>query len=295
MEGSTAVHMMWHMTGPEIAAVGKALEVAGNKILGQDEKTKEQLSRLAEDTPEMKAAARTRAARIAAKERIKLRFMQPLAYVFGVGREYFEDKFLEEMAAKTSDVPVENVVAPPPSVAVPAMQALSYSFEEPALKEMYLNLLAAASDDRRSDEAHPAFAEIIRQLNPKEAVALNVFLQSNFPIVNLKEIVDENGNFRIRCRNLTQSLFVRNGKSVTIVTSNPAWIDNWERLGLVELNYLEFIIGDSAYEWVTTHQEYVWLKADESVRELEISKGILRPTDFGRLFFSAVSTRVQLA
>ena len=95
----------------------------------------------------------------------------------GVSKEYFEDTFPQEMGAEIAGVPDENLVTPPASVAVPALQGLSYTFEEPTFKEMYLNLLATASDDRRAEHAHPAFAEIIKQLAPSEAKLLNSALR----------------------------------------------------------------------------------------------------------------------
>lgn len=278
------------------AAAAKAVEVVTAKVLSEDEETKNQLVKLAEETPEMKAAARTYAARVAVKQQIKLRFIRPLAYVFGVSREYFEDRFLEEMAAKTANIPAENSVSPSPSVAVPAMQGLGYSLDEPALKEMYLNLLAAASDGRRADEAHPAFAEIIKQLNSQEAVSLNRVLQSeSIPIADLKERVDIDGRsgYLLRCRNLAPTLVAKQDSAIMLVSSNPSWIDNWERLGLVTVSYGEFINTDSAYDWLPKHPEYVRLKEDASVGPIEIGKGLLRRTDFGKLFFSAVSPAIS--
>jgi hypothetical protein len=124
------------VTGGEIAAVGKAVEVAGKKALAENEKTKDALLRVAEGTPEMKAAARSIAARIAVKERVKLLLYKPFARMVGVSQAYFEDTFPEEMAAKIADIPEENLVTPPASLAVPALLGLSYTFEEPDLKEL---------------------------------------------------------------------------------------------------------------------------------------------------------------
>ena len=71
------------------------------------------------------------------------------------------------MSVKVAEIPEENVITPSPIVAMP---------EESDLKEMYLNLLATASDNRCADQAHPAFAEIIKQLAPEEAKALSSLL-----------------------------------------------------------------------------------------------------------------------
>jgi hypothetical protein len=122
------------MSGGEIVAVGKAVEAIGKQALAEDEKTKEILLRVAEDTPEMKAAARSMAARTAVKERVKLILWKPFARMVGVSEEYFEDTFPEEIAAKVADIPDENLITPA------------------------VNLLATACDDRRADRAHPGFA-----------------------------------------------------------------------------------------------------------------------------------------
>lgn len=46
------------------------------------------------------------------------------------------------------------------------------SFEKKDIYEMYSNLLAAASDNRRNNHVHPTFPFLISQLSPLEAVIL---------------------------------------------------------------------------------------------------------------------------
>jgi Abortive infection alpha len=187
------------MTGGELVAVGKAAEAVGKNALGEDEKTEDVLLRIAEGTPEMTAAARSMAARTAVKERVKLRLYQSFARMLGVSKAHFEDTFPQEMGAKIADVPDENLITPPASVAVPALQGLSYTFEEPNLKELYLNLLATASDDRRADQAHPVFAEIIKQLAPNETKLLNVTLRMRGTVVaRIKDLVGDPTGLAIR-------------------------------------------------------------------------------------------------
>ena len=74
------------MTGGEIVVVGNAVEAVGRKALAEDEKTKEVLLRVAEDSPEMRAAARSMAARVAVTERVKLKLYQPFARMVGVSK-----------------------------------------------------------------------------------------------------------------------------------------------------------------------------------------------------------------
>ena len=69
-----------------------------------------------------------------------------------------------------------KLVAPKASLAAPAMQQLGFSLDEPALKEMYLNLLATASDNRSNSAAHPSFVEVIKQLSAEETQILNTIV-----------------------------------------------------------------------------------------------------------------------
>jgi hypothetical protein len=275
------------VTGAEIAAVGKAVEVVGKKTLGQDEKTRNELLRAAQDTPEFKAAARTAAARTAVKERIKLKLYQPFARMIGVSKAYFEDIFPEEMAAKTAEIPDEHMITPPASVAVPAMQGLSYSFEEPDLRELYLNLLTTATDDRRTDDAHPAFAEVIKQLSARETKLLNIVItRAQTPIARIEDYLGS-GGYRVKMTHLMQ-IWDQDGQKPVEVPQAPAWVDNWGRLGLVEINYQVELLGDGMYDWVTTRPEYLRISQEPGLSRLEFRKGAIERTAFGERFVRAV-------
>lgn len=281
------------MTGGEVAAAaaaGKALSVAGGKLLGVDASDKKQLRDLAKDSPAMRDAAESYAKRVAVKQAILLKIYQPLARWTGVAQSYFEGDFATEMAQKVADIPDEDVVAPKVSVAVPAMQGLAYSLEEPDLKEMYLNLLATATDGRRSDSAHPSFAEIIKQLSAGEAGLLLTLLRSGEqPIVQFKRI-SEGPGFRVMLKHVINLVVLKTGDPVEDVNV-AVYIDNWIRLGLITADYTTFMIDDSRYDWVDGRPELERLRSEvqgDGMR-IEWDKGIVRVTNFGRRFTSAIS------
>ena len=139
-----------------------------------------------------------------------------------------------------ADIPDENLITPPAGVAVPALQGLSYTFEEPNLKEMYLNLLATASDDRQADQAHPAFAEIIKQLTPNETKVLNAALKTAAtPIARVKhQLSDPPLSYRVMMSHLLPLVEKITGEPKEEPQA-PTWVDNWRRLGLVNVTYTE--------------------------------------------------------
>jgi hypothetical protein len=281
------------VTGGEVVGAGKALSATGRHVLGEDEKTKDVLLRLAEDTPEMKAAARSKAARVAVKERVKLKLYQPFARMLGVSEAYFEDRFPEEMGVKTADIPDENLVTPPASIAVPALFGLSYSFEESTLKDLYLNLLTTASDNRRNDIVHPGFAEVIKQLTSSEAKLLNVLLSNGngTTAARLKNVrTDPSRSYSTLLEHL---LPVIDDASEWIEESRvPTWVDNWSRLGLVYATYSERRARPGAYDWVMTRPEYLRFKESPGVEDLQYDAGLVEPTNFGRDFFRAVTPTI---
>lgn len=62
-----------------------------------------------------------------------------------------------------------KLVSPLDFVAVPALQALSYSMDSSELRNLYANLLAKSMNTDTRDTVHPAYVEIIKQLSPLDA------------------------------------------------------------------------------------------------------------------------------
>jgi len=250
------------MTGGEIVPVAKVAASAVTKAV-DDKDDKTALQELAAESPNMKAAAESYARRVAIKQAVLLRVYQPLALFLGVSRDYFDTEFHEDMAKKLAEIPEEYLATPSPSVAIPAMQGLSYSLEEPNLKEMYLNLLATATDDRMKENAHPSFADIIKQLSPREAsLLLDTLRSSLLPVVRLMRTFEE-GVGGVLMVNYLLPLADTNTGEPAEEPSLPVWIDNWIRLGLIEVDYGRYLTDEDRYAWVEGRPEFVRLEQDD--------------------------------
>jgi hypothetical protein len=279
------------MTGGEILPVGKAAFNTAQKALSEEPSVKEQLARMAAESPAMKAAAESYARRIAIKQGLLLKLYAPLAKWVGASKDYFEGQFAEDMSSKIADIPQESLRSPHPSVAVPAMQGLGYSLDEPSLKYMYLNLLATATDSRQGDHAHPSFAEIIKQLSGAEARLLsNVLRMKLVPIVRVKVTVPGGDGYTVALNHLVDLVIPASRQRVEN-PSAPVWIDNWERLGLVTADYTQLFTAPGKYSWVDERPEVVRLRQDGAV--VSFDQGILRATDFGSRFAAAVGLVVS--
>lgn len=282
-----------HMAGID-PLTGAALASAAKSATASDPNDNEALRDLASQSGALDPAARAYAQRLAVKQLVRLKIWQPLGMLFGVSREYFDTQFEDEMADRIRDVPEENLVTPRLSVAGPAVQGISFTVEEPELRAMYLNLLAAASDDRSADDAHPSFAEIIRQLAAEEAELLALILPTRvFAMAEIRrhaQPVDQpgpGGYTVLRSHLLPLS---QNGR-LFHDPRHAAFIDNWRRLGLVQTAYDVSLTNDERYGWVADHPEVMAQReehdAPDEVR-VAVQHGVLTVTDFGRQFWNVV-------
>ena len=306
------------MTGGEIVAAGKAVEAAGRAgkaALTEEEAVKAKLLELAENSPALQDAADAYARRIHIKQGVITKLYEPLAKLLGIQKDYFDSKFADELATRAAHIPDEAIKSPLPSVALPAMQGLGWSLEEPDLKEMYLNLLVTATDGRHPERAHPSFADIIKQLSATEAQSLLLALgvpKATFAIAQLRaSMQDAPGAFGVIVDNLFEP-FDGVLRDRFEDESEGVWIANWERLGLLTTSYSQRIAAAEAYDWVARRPEFLRVKGlfeaerleieadtaehagDEGFVQTRVARGVsfdpgmARVTDFGKRFLSAV-------
>lgn len=288
------------MTGfePAAGAAAKATVDAAGKALKSGAIETASLLEEAKGSKELRHAARQRAHRLAVRETFMNKLFAPLARLVNMKADYFDgDEFAEDMARKTAHLGEDRIVEPKANVAAQAMQGLGFSLDDPDLKEMYLNLLATASTKGRDHQAHPAFAEIIRQLTSEEASALvPVLAPGSRPMCRMhKTTSGQEGSTPIINHYLNLTAL---GITPTEPAKLAAWVDNWVRLGLVEAAYDRFLTAENAYEWVESDRLYGRLtaqaaavstaNADAPDISIGYDRGFLSPTAFGMQFRDAV-------
>ena len=168
-------------------------------------------------------------------------------------REYSLAETEKLLAKKLETVDEEKIVTPDAYVAVPALQAISYSMDSKELRNLYANLLAKAMNIDEKDKVHPAFVEIIKQLTPKEAIILNRIMDSMItPVLDLSFRVNSGGN-RLHKYNFTW-LIEFSYEEVALA------VDNLQRMGLIEIPYGESYTDDKNYDSVRKNVDYIEYK-----------------------------------
>lgn len=168
-------------------------------------------------------------------------------------------------------------------------ERLVYLDEEPDLKQMFEDLLISTVDSTKTNINHPAYVEILKQITNQEALNLKkIFSFShNLPICNIL-IKRENNQYK----SLKEYILINELGDIS-----KRELENWERLKLISIS-----IGNSslAKESYYNYAEDILARYDEELdniksslatyekANLELEKGILSFTDFGKNFAKAV-------
>lgn len=256
----------------------------GVEVLGE-------VIRLAGDDPNVKKAGGELGKTALTITRTINNALLPLAavnFAFEKARKYFADHFDQDLQKKAANIPPEDLVEPKASVAGPALQGLAFAHEEEGLKNLFLDLLAGAMDRRKADAVHPAFVEIVKQLEAEEARHLQAILKVDIlPIGTLVRQHKVNGSQIALRRHVLQMM---NGGKPAIVEGLGAMVDNWIRLGLVTVSYSDTLTDERRYEWLSARPELSAQPPETEASEFQIqwTRGIMYPTEFGKRFARAV-------
>lgn len=199
-------------------------------------------------------------------------------------RQYNFEKTKKLLAQKFDGVDPKDIVPPENYVAVPALQQISYCFDSNELRNMYANLLASSMKIQTKWEVHPAFVDIIKQLTPDEAKLLKILQGSSDDIFPVLEIMEKSSDGELV---LILSGYTDIGESILESPQNIcAYIDNLERLKLIEIDMSKRVFDDSVYEHIkqTDYVKDMIKRGNFTNENLIFVKGHFHVTAFGGQF-----------
>lgn len=207
-------------------------------------------------------------------------------FVWGVEkiREFIRDR----VAKKLEGVPPENIQPPKPHIGVPVIDALRYTGSEPDLAELYANLLATSMDRETAHRAHPGFVDMIKNMSPDEARIMRFLVRYiYYPVIDVKSTNTTDHSFEVRMRHASM-LGIDAGCQHPELTTN--YIDNLDRLGLIEVDAISSIYPPDCYGPIEQHRD-VKRMVDEinklENRRSEIERMRLGVTALGRQFIQS--------
>lgn len=199
-----------------------------------------------------------------------------------LNKEYNVEETKKLLEKKLENTNPEKIVAPEAYVAVPAIQAISYSMNSNELRNMYANLLANSMNQDTKDLVHPSFVEIIKQMSPSDAILFKIIYDSPLkPVIDLSINYESGGN-NDYIYNLT---WINSYSSSTI----RICIDNLIRLGLIEIPFGKNYTSDSIYESVRNNSHYIdshLILSQKNIGTINEDKKVITCTELASSFYN---------
>ena len=192
----------------------------------------------------------------------------------------------------------DKIIEPPLYVAVPALQAVSYSMDSDELRNMYVKLLARAMNSDSTGEVHPSMVEVIKQMSPLEAQILKK-LDKRVDVPYFNIIRKNNGTHGKGL--LYKYLSEFDPKDALSIEFRPlpssVAFSNLERLGIFTIQDDAWLENDSLYENLLPVRFAELIKNVNQLIEkqngtysVETQKGYASLTPFGKLFIKICLT-----
>lgn len=175
---------------------------------------------------------------------------------WNIEREYKFAETKKLLEHKLENVNPEKIVTPEPYVAVPAIQAISYSMNSEELRNLYANLLAKAMNSDTKDEIHPSFIEIIKQMSPIDSLVFKTIMQrESNPIIDLVyNKYESDFPIVVESRTILENVTDMNIASVETICIS---IENLIKQRLISIPEDKFYTDDTIYDNILKSQFYI--------------------------------------
>lgn len=200
-----------------------------------------------------------------------------------LNKEYAIDETKKLLEKKLENVNPDKIVEPEAYVAVPAIQAISYSMNSEELRNLYANLIAKAMNSDTKDMVHPSFVEMIKQMSSIDALIFSYIISAPIrPLITIK-IASSNGGEHIFTENCSWI-------STISLTKCRASFDNLSRLGLIQIPYMESYTFKDNYNIV--RENPLFIHADTECRNnliegesINYNESYIKINELSKLFY----------
>jgi hypothetical protein len=204
------------------------------------------------------------------------------------GAERISDWLEASVAERLKQIPQEKIVEPNPRIAIPAMEALTYSNADEIVREMFASLLTSDMVSDTKDLTHPSFVQLIKEMTGIDAKTLSYVHRNGDQVIYDLRAINPEGSFRAFSSAL--SFYLEECQDYEILIRS---IYNLIRLGLFEINESTWPISpewkekDEKISKALNLEEH---RRQDPQRRWELNKDRLHITPYGRSFVAVCLT-----
>lgn len=210
----------------------------------------------------------------------------PFGYLNGKQQLYYQNKlkkYEQELANKEREIPQERLTEPDFHTVSLALENSKSCITDDELRKMFVNLIGCSMDSSTSSLVHPSFSDIIKQMSTLDAKVLASFeLKMKYPIFELRKKSSQNG-YSVLMTNLFSNVRLNIGEKVDLMKI-PSSISNLNRLGLIEIDYMQYLVDEQRYNGLEKTAEILYDSSSIPVENRLTQKGIVFLTPLGENF-----------
>lgn len=202
--------------------------------------------------------------------------------------ERIEQLVVDGVNRRFDKIPEEQRKTPDPEIAVPLIQALTYTAQNDTLREMYLNLLTNSMDTAMDKNVHPSFVDLIKQMSALDAKVFETLARETGyqKVINPNVTIKDQGKiFVSACPEWFMGLKI-DGHDIFDTSASMLRLS---KFGLIELMF-DRTAGNERYDELKTHPELIPIldqyRKVNPILELELTAthSILYVNEYGRQF-----------
>ena len=170
------------------------------------------------------------------------------------------EKFINSYENEIKTIPNENLSVPKPYVAIPIIECISYVYDNESIHNMFVKLLAKASNIETNELVHPSYIELIKNLSPMDAEVLNYIFKEEDNFAPICDIRDDKNILANSTRLQFNQIFLELMDESNFEKFEPevfervfqysSSIDNLTRLGLLKFPQ------NASFEDVNSYKKY---------------------------------------
>lgn len=191
------------------------------------------------------------------------------------------EKFKQSLETKVDSIPPERRIEPDTQIACQALDDSKYCVGSAEIREMFANLIASTMDSRFSNNIHPSFSSILKQMNSNDANFFKEFMPNSQLAICSFRLEDKSGGYI----SLLEKVYLKDANSTLVeANSNVLTLSVLERLGLVQVSLMESFTNEKLYEVYENSVIFRDYKHeyDNEKKRVTIKKGTAKLTALGR-------------
>ena len=206
------------------------------------------------------------------------------------------EDFRNELHEKTEQIPNEKRIDPDFQTVSLSLENAKFAINVKEIRDMFSTLVASSMNSDLSDSVHPSFAEMIKQMSPRDAiVAKRVLSTATFPVIKIRK--QEKSESLFKESDFEHFKFSKTGsdhihhlaaiENIDDLYDIPPCLNNLERLGLIQISYEQYFTNPIQYTEIQKRLSFQSYEVPGKENyEIAYIAGMITVTPLGRNFAS---------